>query len=104
MIFNFHNPPYNSGLDTAAELDEDLRPVIRGGRPSFVRWVDRRAEAIARCQSTVGLTARSTVARRREDRPDAVPEPRQRHSASLLRGVVVRQAGDGVRRLSVHGG
>jgi len=25
-IFNFHEPPYDSGLDEAPELDEDLRP------------------------------------------------------------------------------
>jgi len=30
-IFNFHAPPYNSGLDLAPELDENLRPKY-GGR------------------------------------------------------------------------
>jgi Icc-related predicted phosphoesterase len=32
-IFNLHVPPYDSGLDTATELDADLRPVYRGGQP-----------------------------------------------------------------------
>jgi len=32
-IFNLHVPPYDSGLDTACELDEELRPVLRGGKP-----------------------------------------------------------------------
>jgi Icc-related predicted phosphoesterase len=32
-IFNLHVPPYESGLDTATELDETMRPVIRGGQP-----------------------------------------------------------------------
>jgi Icc-related predicted phosphoesterase len=32
-IFNLHVPPYNSGLDTATELDDTLRPVMRGGQP-----------------------------------------------------------------------
>lgn len=32
-IFNLHVPPYESGLDTATELDETLRPVMRGGHP-----------------------------------------------------------------------
>jgi len=30
-IFNFHSPPYQSKLDDAPLLDEDLNPVIQGG-------------------------------------------------------------------------
>ena len=29
-VFNVHVPPYKSGLDDAAELDKDLRPVLAG--------------------------------------------------------------------------
>jgi Icc-related predicted phosphoesterase len=29
LVFNFHCPPYGSGLDTVVQLDEDLRPVTR---------------------------------------------------------------------------
>jgi uncharacterized protein len=32
-IFNVHVPPFESGLDTAYEVDEDLRYVMKGGRP-----------------------------------------------------------------------
>lgn len=32
-IFNLHVPPYGSGLDTAMELDEELRPVLTAGQP-----------------------------------------------------------------------
>jgi hypothetical protein len=32
-IFNLHVPPYASGLDTACELDDQLRPVLKGGQP-----------------------------------------------------------------------
>lgn len=32
-IFNFHVPPYDSGLDTAQQLDEDLTPVFKNGGP-----------------------------------------------------------------------
>jgi Icc-related predicted phosphoesterase len=32
-IFNIHAPPYNSGLDTATELDETLKPVLVAGQP-----------------------------------------------------------------------
>lgn len=29
-IFNFHCPPYGTNLDTAPQLDENLRPVVKG--------------------------------------------------------------------------
>jgi Icc-related predicted phosphoesterase len=32
-ILNIHVPPYDTGLDTAYEVDEDLRYVTKGGRP-----------------------------------------------------------------------
>jgi Icc-related predicted phosphoesterase len=32
-IFNLHAPPYDSGLDTAAELREDLTVVFESGVP-----------------------------------------------------------------------
>ncbi|QGA53407.1 hypothetical protein GFS03_01805 [Sulfolobus sp. E5-1-F] len=30
-IYNFHAPPYNSNLDNAPLLDENLKPIVRGG-------------------------------------------------------------------------
>jgi Icc-related predicted phosphoesterase len=35
-IFNIHVPPYDSSLDTAYEVDEELRYVTKGGRPHEV--------------------------------------------------------------------
>jgi Icc-related predicted phosphoesterase len=35
-IFNIHVPPYESSLDTAYEVDDDLRYVMKGGRPHEV--------------------------------------------------------------------
>jgi uncharacterized protein len=35
-IFNIHVPPRDSSLDTAYEVDEDLRYVLKGGRPREV--------------------------------------------------------------------
>ncbi len=35
-ILNVHVPPYESSLDTAFEVDEDLRYVMKGGRPHEV--------------------------------------------------------------------
>jgi hypothetical protein len=35
-IFNFHAPPYQSKLDEAPLLDDDLNPVLQGGRVVMV--------------------------------------------------------------------
>jgi Icc-related predicted phosphoesterase len=35
-ILNIHVPPYESSLDTAYEVDEELRYVMKGGRPHEV--------------------------------------------------------------------
>jgi len=35
-IYNLHVPPFDTGLDTAAELDADLGVVTIGGQPSMV--------------------------------------------------------------------
>ena len=31
-IFNFHCPPYASGLDDAPKLDDKLKPIVKGGQ------------------------------------------------------------------------
>jgi uncharacterized protein len=36
LVFNFHCPPFDSGLDTAAQLTDDLAPVTDGGQPVLV--------------------------------------------------------------------
>jgi uncharacterized protein len=33
LVFNFHCPPFRSGLDTVVKLDEDFRPVLDRGTP-----------------------------------------------------------------------
>lgn len=35
-VFNLHVPPYDSTLDTAAELDEDFGVVMLGGEPKMI--------------------------------------------------------------------
>jgi len=35
-IFNLHCPPYDSGLDMAPALDENLRPIVKGGQIYYV--------------------------------------------------------------------
>jgi Icc-related predicted phosphoesterase len=55
-VFNLHVPPYNSGLDTAAELDDELRPVLVGKQPHMIPVGSTAVrEAIERFQPLVAL-------------------------------------------------
>ncbi len=53
-IFNIHVPPYRSGLDEAAELDKDLRPVLAGNSVIPVGSTALRS-AIEKVQPLVSL-------------------------------------------------
>ena len=35
-IFNFHCPPFNTGIDTAPHLDENLKPVFKAGEVELI--------------------------------------------------------------------
>lgn len=55
-IFNLHCPPYDSGLDSAPELTEDLRVVTKGGEQVIVPVGSRAVRAlIERHQPLLGL-------------------------------------------------
>jgi Icc-related predicted phosphoesterase len=45
-IFNIHVPPWESSLDTAFEVDEDLHYVTKGGRPHEVATGSRAVRQI----------------------------------------------------------
>ena len=96
-IVNFHCPPFGSGLDVAPELDATLKPVIRGGRPSFVPVGSRAVrEAIKRYRPVVGLHGHIHESRAvQKIGPTLCINPGSDYTADLLRGVVVDIAGDG---------
>lgn len=55
-IFNLHVPPYDSGLDTAPELSEDLTVVTVAGQPSMAPCGSRAVrDAIERHQPLLSL-------------------------------------------------
>jgi uncharacterized protein len=55
-IFNLHVPPYDSGLDTAAALDEDLSVVMSGSEPKLIPVGSTAVrELIERYQPLLGL-------------------------------------------------
>jgi Icc-related predicted phosphoesterase len=55
-IFNFHCPPFDSGLDTAPHLDENLRPVFKAGEVEMIPVGSKSVrDAIQRHQPLLGL-------------------------------------------------
>ncbi|HLI45821.1 MAG TPA: hypothetical protein VKU94_01345, partial [Geobacterales bacterium] len=57
MIFNIHVPPFNTHLDIAPKLDQDLRPVLTpGGEPEFTHVGSIAVrKAIEKYQPFIGL-------------------------------------------------
>jgi uncharacterized protein len=96
-IVNFHCPPYGSGLDVAPELDETLRPVLRGGRPSFIPVGSTAVrDAIKRYQPAVGLHGHIHESRAAQKIGGTLClNPGSDYTADLLRGAVVDIAEDG---------
>ncbi len=96
-VVNFHCPPYGSGLDIAPELDDTLKPVIRGGRPSFVPVGSKAVrEAIKRYEPVVGLHGHIHESRGAQKLGRTLClNPGSEYTADLLRGAVVDIAQDG---------
>jgi uncharacterized protein len=96
-VINFHCPPYGSGLDTAPELDETLKPVVRGGRPSFVSVGSHAVrDAIRRYEPVVGLHGHIHESRGAQKIGKTLClNPGRDYTADLLRGAVVDIAQDG---------
>jgi uncharacterized protein len=56
LLFNFHCPPYDTGLDKAAKLDEHLAPVFDHGAPVEIAVGSTAVrDAIERYQPVAGL-------------------------------------------------
>ena len=79
-IFNLHVPPYDSGLDTAAELDDDFNMVLVGKEPHMipvgstaVREAIEKFQPIAALHGHIHESAGATP-----HRPHAVRQPGQR--------------------------
>jgi hypothetical protein len=55
-IFTLHSPPHGSGLDTAMEIDRDLKPVTRDGTISMIPVGSKAvSSALGRYQPLLGL-------------------------------------------------
>ena len=97
VVVNFHNPPYSSGLDFAAELDATLTPVLRGGRPSIIPVGSKAVrEAIKRYGPAVGLHGHIHESRAAQKIGRTMClNPGSDYTADVLRGAIVDLAEDG---------
>ena len=104
-IFNLHVPPYDSGLDTAAELDSDFNMVLVGGEPAHdPRRLDRRARGDRALPADRGAArAHPRVRGRDPDRPHAVRQPGQRLPHGRIAGCLVNLSGESARHQFVTG-
>src|SRR5207249_2011097 len=97
-IFNIHCPPYNSGIDTAVELDDQRQVVSRHGQPipcpvgsTAVR------DAIQRYQPLLGLHGHVHEARgvARLGRTICI-NPGSRYGEGTLNGILITLVGRGL--------
>jgi Icc-related predicted phosphoesterase len=94
-VFNLHVPPINSGLDAVMKLDDDLKPVFRGGQPVLVPGGSTAVrEAIEHYQPLLGLHGHIHESRgvARIGRTVCV-NPGSNYNLGQLDGAVIRIAG-----------
>jgi len=97
LVFNFHVPPYGSGLDTAMKLDENLRPVVVGGQ-TMSGPVGSTAvlDAIDRYRPTVGLHGHIHESSGAWKRGGTMcVNPGSDYGSGILKGALVQFDGDG---------
>src|SRR5208282_4239351 len=106
-IFNFHCPPYDSGIDTAAKLDKDLKPVVVPGTGVEMVPVGSTAvkKLIEKYQPLMGLHGHIHEARGETKIGRTVCyNPGSEYGEGVLRGIIVNIDEKGVKsRLFVSG-
>jgi len=106
-IFNFHCPPYNSGLDMAPKLDAELKPVITLGTGMETIPVGSTAvrRMIEKYQPLMGLHGHIHEARGDAKIGRTVCyNPGSEYGEGILRGVIINIDEKGIKsRLFVSG-
>jgi Icc-related predicted phosphoesterase len=104
-VFNIHVPPYNSRLDTAAELDADFNVVLVGKEPKLIPVGSTAVrEAIERYQPLVALHGHihESAGAARLGRTLCL-NPGSDYHTGRIAGVIVNLRGDSVRHQFVAG-
>jgi Icc-related predicted phosphoesterase len=107
LVFNFHCPPYDTGLDTAPQLDADFRPVLDRGTPVEIPVGSTAVrEAIERYQPVAGIHGHihESAAARQLGRSWCM-NPGSDYSSGALKGLILDLEDDGDVRshLFTHG-
>jgi Icc-related predicted phosphoesterase len=99
-VFNLHAPPFDSGLDTAPEVDAELRVVTTGGQPNLVAVGSRAVRSvIEERQPVVSLHGHIHESRgvARIGRTLCI-NPGSNYADGVLDGAIVELDGDRVAR------
>jgi len=105
-IFNFHAPPFNTYLDVALELDENLRPVIKAGQPNMVNVGSISVrKAIEKHQPLLGLHGHIHESKAVEKIGKTICiNPGSEYTEGILDGAIVTLEGEKVRdHMFIHG-
>jgi Icc-related predicted phosphoesterase len=95
-ILNAHVPPFDSGLDRAAELDAEFRPVLKGGAPHAIPVGSRAVRQIIEEYQPV-LAVHGHIHECRGDTRigrTLVVNPGSEYNSGRIHGLVARFAGD----------
>jgi uncharacterized protein len=107
LMFNFHCPPYDTGLDTAMKLDDDFRPVLSKGNPVEIPVGSTAVrKAIEEYEPVVGLHGHiHESAKASKLGPSWIFNPGSEYGSGVLRGLIVDLEEDGQVRdhLFTHG-
>lgn len=98
VIFNLHAPPYQSSLDDAPALTDDLRPTMQGGQP-VVEPVGSKAvrRAIEQVQPVISLHGHIHESRGQTHIGQTLcVNPGSAYHDGVLHGVIVELAGEEV--------
>ena len=98
-IFNIHNPPFETPLDLAPELDANLKPVIKGGAISMIHVGSPTVrDAIQKYQPLLGIHGHIHESRGfvKIGRTLCI-NPGSEYSEGILRGAIINLDQKGVK-------
>jgi uncharacterized protein len=106
-IFNFHCPPYDTVLDQAPQLDDEMRPTLEmGGKPKMVPVGSRAIRrAIDKYQPRLGLHGHIHESRGSHKLGKSTcVNPGSEYGEGVLRGVIVDLDKKGIKSVSFTSG
>ena len=98
-IFNLHCPPYDTGIDTAPELDKDLKPKTRSGQSSEIPAGSKAVrQTIEKYQPLLGLHGHIHESRgeARIGRTVCL-NPGSEYGEGILRGLIIDLGDKGIK-------